>query len=309
MITTYRYDSFLPAGICTKLKKERGETISVVIPALNEASTIGPIISSIRQFSDRTDLIDEIIVMDGDSTDATKQCAHDAGALVVNVDSIAPTVSATGKGVALWKSQFVANGSIIVFIDADLLDFDERFIIGLAGALLHNDHLELVKASYRRPLANGSTTIEDNGGRVTELFLRPLLNLFLPDLAAIRQPLAGEYAIRSRSLATLPFYSGYGIETALLLEYYFTRGLPAIGQVDVGIRTHRNRSLPELSLMASEIGAVLFELLEEHNYCTNRRINNTISSVMESGELIHREITTMRLPPKNAFNGKRDHVY
>ena len=303
MITTYRLDAFTPARICTKLKQERNETISVVLPALNEASTIGSIIGSIRQFTEATGLVDEIIVMDGGSTDATVQCAENAGARVVDVGSSDPAVAGSGKGVALWKAQFVATGSIIIFIDADLLDFDERFILGLAGTLLHDDRLELVKASYRRPLVNGAATIEDNGGRVTELFLRPLLNLFLPDLAMIRQPLAGEYAVRARSLATMPFYCGYGIETALLLEYYFAGGLPAIGQVDVGIRTHRNRPLPELSRMASEIGAVFFKLLEEHNYCTNRRINTTISAVMQSGEPVRHEIAAKRLPPKNTFTG------
>ncbi len=303
MIATCHHNDFRPLSTCTELKHRYHETISVILPTLNEERTIGPIARAIREFMESTGFIDEIIVMDGGSTDATIHNALQAGARVVHVSDILPEVTARGKGVAMWKAQFVAGGSILVFVDADLVNFDERYIVGPAGALLHNRTLELVKAFYRRPLSTGTTVLNDNGGRVTELFLRPLLNLFLPDLAQLIQPLAGEYAVRRESLASKTFYSGYGIETALLLDYYFTHGIEAIGQVDLEIRTHRNRSLPELSRMAFEIGGVFFDLLEERNGCTIRRPNNTIITTWESGAITRQQFEGVRLPPKNTFHG------
>ena len=305
MIVTCHHSDFTPDA-CTAIKQQRNERISVVIPAYNEASTIGTIIGTIRTFMRSSDLVDEIIVMDGGSEDATARNARDAGARVVAVDSVLPAFAASGKGIALWKSQFVATGTIIVFVDADLLDFDERFIVGPVGALLRNPELELVKAFYRRPLSNGDATLDDNGGRVTELFLRPLLNLFLPDLASLIQPLGGEYAVRRKTLATKTFFSGYGVETALLLDYYFTHGISSIGQVDVDIRTHRNRSLPELSRMAFEIGEVFFGTLEQRNGCTMSRPGNKIITTWESGALTRHRFEGMPLPPGNSLTGVAD---
>jgi glucosyl-3-phosphoglycerate synthase len=303
MIATCHYNDFRPLSTCTELKHRHHETISAVLPALNEEQTIGPIVRAIREFMESTAFIDEIIVMDGGSIDATIYNAQQAGARVVHVQDIQPEVTAQGKGVAMWKAQFVASGSILVFIDADLVNFDERYIVGPAGALLHNRTLELVKAFYRRPFSNGAIVLDDNGGRVTELFLRPLLNLFLPELSELIQPLAGEYAVRRESLASKTFVSGYGVETALLLDYYFTHGIEAIGQVDLEIRTHRNRSLPELSRMAFEIGAVFFDMLEERNSCTIRQPNNTIITTWESGAITRQQFEGVRLPPKNTLYG------
>ena len=306
MITTCHYTDFMPVEACTAFKRRYRETISVVLPALNEARTIGPIVAAIKSFMDASELIDEIIVIDGGSEDDTIRHALEAGARVVETGRILPSVTAPGKGTALWKSQFIATGSIIVFIDTDILNFDERFIVGPVGALLRHRTLELVKACYRRPLSKGDTTIDDNGGRVTELFLRPLLNQFLPDLAQLIQPLAGEYAVRRESLAAKVFYSGYGVETALILAYYFAHGIASIGQVDLDIRTHRNRSLPELSRMASDIGEAFFALLEEHNGCIPRRPGNRIITTWESGILKQYPFQSLRLPPKNSITGVAD---
>ena len=301
MITTYQYSDFEPLEKIIALKKRYNETVSVILPALNEAATIGAIIESIRCLKASSGIIDEIIVMDDASDDATAQTAHNAGATVYQVGNIMPSVTARGKGAALWKAQFVATGSILAFVDADLLEFNERFVLGPVGALFRNRKLELVKSSYRRPLTKGTVTIDDNGGRVTELLLRPLLNLFIPELARLNQPLAGEYAVRRTSANQISFFSGYGVETGLLLDYYFSRGIQSIGQVDVGTRTHRNRTLAELSLMSCEIAEVFFEILKKQNYCTFRPPESTIMTAGDPDIPVQNEIHDVCLPPKNSL--------
>ncbi|RYJ00086.1 MAG: glucosyl-3-phosphoglycerate synthase, partial [Actinomycetales bacterium] len=188
-------------------KTEVGLTVSLVVPARNEAATVGDVVTRVREaLVETTALLDEIVVIDSDSTDDTYAVAEDAGAVVHRAAEIRPDLGvATGKGEAMWKSQFVTTGDVLVFMDADLLDWDTHFVPGLLGPLLLRPEIELVKGYYERPLADGSATESlteggaYEGGRVTELVARPLLNFLFPELAGLVQPLAGEWAVR-RSL-------------------------------------------------------------------------------------------------------------
>jgi glucosyl-3-phosphoglycerate synthase len=152
-----------------------------------------------------------------------------------------------------WKSQFISNGDIVIFIDSDLIDFDQRFICGLLGVMLQYPGKMMVKSFYNRPLMIDSHRFEQQGGRVTELLVKPLIELFVPQLAEVFQPLSGEYALRRDAFSVLPFWSGYAVEIGLLLDTWFTWGGDCIAQVDMEHRTHRNRSIQELHVMSSSI--------------------------------------------------------
>jgi len=91
---------------------------------------------------------------------------------------------------------------------------------------------------------------------VTELVARPLLNLHWPDLAAVVQPLAGEWAIRRTTFSRLSVPVGYGVELAVLLDVVAASGLDAVAQVDLGERAHSHQSVHDLGVMAAEIIAV-----------------------------------------------------
>jgi glucosyl-3-phosphoglycerate synthase len=241
------------------LSRSKGDQrISVVIPARNEAATIGDIIDGIRkELVDETSLVDELIVIDSDSTDHTGEIAANAGATVHAAAAICPDVGAhPGKGEALWKSQFVTTGDLLVFVDGDLTEWGPHFVTGLLGPLLSNPAVELVKGFYDRVLDDGSGQHTPQGGRVTELVARPLLNLCWPELSKVVQPLAGEWAIRARTFAELTVPVGYGVEMATLLDVYARAGLGAIAQVDLGQRAHSHQSVHDLGVMAAEILAV-----------------------------------------------------
>ena len=107
--------------------------------------------------------------------------------------------------------------------------------------------------------------VSEGGGRVTELMARPLINLFFPELSGIVQPLAGEYAGRRTLLESLPFFTGYAVEIGLLIDILEQAGLPAIGQVDLERRIHRNQPLPDLSQMAFVILQAAMRKLEERH--------------------------------------------
>lgn len=233
----------------------RGTTVSVILPALNEAATIGSIVAIIkRELMDASGLVSQLIVVDSGSIDDTAAIARNAGAEVITRESQHPHIPVVaGKGEAMWRGLAHATGDIVVFIDADLQSFNACYVVGLVAPLLHFPELQLVKAVYERPLLTGESVIPAGGGRVTELVARPLLNRFWPELAGVVQPLAGEYAARRSLLRQLAFPTGYGVETALLLDTYRRTGLDGIGQVDLGVRVHRHQSNRRLGIMAAEI--------------------------------------------------------
>ncbi|HET9382765.1 MAG TPA: glucosyl-3-phosphoglycerate synthase [Streptomyces sp.] len=242
-------DRPLPALLAAK--QATGQSVSVVLPALNEEATVGAIVAAIRRDLVRgTPLVDEVVVVDSGSTDRTARVAAAAGARVVHRDEILPRVPAVpGKGEVLWRSLLVTRGDIVCFVDADLREFSPDFVSGIVGPLLTDPGVELVKAMYDRPLGSAP----GQGGRVTELVARPLLNLHWPRLAGFVQPLGGEYAARRSLLERLPFPVGYGVELGMLVDALHLVGLDALAQVDVGVRRHRHQDGQALGRMAAAI--------------------------------------------------------
>ncbi|MGK5544888.1 glucosyl-3-phosphoglycerate synthase [Streptomyces sp. URMC 127] len=250
-----------PLDVLLAAKRESGTTVSVVLPALNEEATVGAIVAVIRRelMSDAVPLVDELVVVDSGSTDRTSEVAAAAGARVVHRDELLPALPALpGKGEVLWRSLLATTGDIVCFVDADLREFSAGFVSGIVGPLLTDPGVQFVKAMYDRPLGAefdvpGSAGTAGQGGRVTELVARPLLNLHWPQLAGFVQPLGGEYAARRSLLEQLPFPVGYGVELGLLVDALHTVGLDALAQVDVGVRKHRHQDGQALGRMAAAI--------------------------------------------------------
>ncbi|MEW1635102.1 glucosyl-3-phosphoglycerate synthase [Streptomyces sp. NPDC093801] len=234
-------------------KRAAGTTVSVVLPALDEEATVGEIVEVIRRDLIEglpVPLVDELVVVDSGSGDRTAEVAAKAGARVVHRDEILPRIPAVrGKGEVLWRSLLATTGDVVCFVDADLRDFSSAFVSGIVGPLLTDPQVQFVKAMYDRPLGDAP----GQGGRVTELVARPLLNLHWPQLAGFVQPLGGEYAVRRSLLERLPFPVGYGVELGLLVDALHTVGLDALAQVDVGVRLHRHQSGQALGRMAAAI--------------------------------------------------------
>lgn len=246
----------LPALMAAKARGN--QRISVVIPAHNEERTIGDVVLTLRrELMEQVPLIDELVVIDSDSTDATSFLAAAAGAEVYAASEILPDLAPLrGKGEALWKSLFVTSGDILVFMDADLTQWGSHFVTGLLGPLLNTPDIRLVKGFYDRVSVHPGQPAGTDGGRVTELVARPLLNLWWPELAGLVQPLAGEWAVRRSLMESIPVPIGYGVELASVLDTYAHFGIDAIAQVDLGSRAHEHQTNHDLALMAAELLAV-----------------------------------------------------
>jgi glucosyl-3-phosphoglycerate synthase len=251
--TTSLADLDVPALL--RAKRRGGHRVSVVLPARNEAATVGPLVSDLAErWVRRTRLVDELLVVDSDSTDDTAAVARAAGADVATTTAVLPGYGTRpGKGEALWKSLAATTGDLVVFLDADLLGDVSHYVPALLGPLLADQQTVYVKGCYTRPLELGGVIEPAGGGRVTELTARPLLNALWPELAGVVQPLGGEYAGRRSALEQVPFLSDYGVEVGLLLDLLERHGLGGLAQVDLGVRRHTSQSEEALGVMAGQV--------------------------------------------------------
>lgn len=251
---TYRSTAY-PVERIKELKRDR--TISVLLPAREVAATIGSLLDGLMPLVE-DGMIDELVVIDADSADGTGAIAADRGAAVHQREAILPDYGpALGKGDAIWRGLAVTSGDVVVIMDTDTQNFGRHFFLGLVGPLLQDDKLRFVKGAFRRPLQLAGKMIPDEGGRVTELVARPLLNLYLPQLAGFVQPLAGEVAAHRDLLESIPIPVGYGVEIGMLIDALGNVGIEAMAQVDLGTRQDSAQSLRNLSAMALAVTSTL----------------------------------------------------
>ena len=236
-----------------RLARERTHSVSVVVPARECAATIGAISRALADLRERG-AVDQVLVVDGDSSDGTAAIAAGAVVEVVSESRLMPEFGPViGKGDAMWRSLSVCGGDVVCFVDGDTANFGAHFAAGTLGPLLLEPGVSFVKGFFRRPFRAGEEVLPDDGGRVTELIARPLLRRFWPELAEVRQPLAGEMAARRDLLNGLSWSTGYAIETALLLDVYEAVGIDGIAQVDLDERLNDHKPLPVLAPMADEV--------------------------------------------------------
>jgi len=300
---TFHADEFQDPDYLLSLKRERGVTISLALPALNEEETVGNVIQTIKQaLVLEAPLLDEIVLIDSNSEDHTREIARDLGVPVYIHQSVLPNYGARpGKGEALWKSLYCTQGDIVIWLDTDIVNIHPRFAYGLIGPLLLRPDVQFVKGFYRRPLKVGDKIQAGGGGRVTELTARPLLNLFYPELSGVIQPLSGEYGGRRTALEQFGFFSGYGVEIGLLIDVLDKFGLSAIAQVDLQERIHHNQPLEALSKMSfAIIQAVMHKLESRYGQSILENVNRTMKLIRyekDSFRLDIEEIAERDRPP------------
>jgi glucosyl-3-phosphoglycerate synthase len=237
-----------------RIAAEREQTVTVCLPAKECAGTIGAIVGELCALQ-RLGAIDEVLVIDAASADGTAAIAAEAGARVLQEADMLPALGPVlGKGDAMWRALGAVRGELVCFLDADVERFPGHYAGGLLGPLVCERGISFVKAFYERPLVHQEVEVPGGGGRVNHLMARPALSLFYPELAAVRQPLAGEVAARRELLEQIPFTTGYGVEVGMLIDVWRLLGLDGIAQVDLGV--HRNRSQP-LAALAPMAAAVL----------------------------------------------------
>jgi glucosyl-3-phosphoglycerate synthase len=248
-----------PVPLASLVELKRGRTISVVIPALQEAATVAGVVGPLQDELVPAGLVDEVVVVDGGSTDGTPDIAAAAGAKVLHLPDDHDGHQPRGKGGALWWAQQHATGDLLVFLDADVVPSRAHTAVALLTPLLLDEGVRFVKAAFDRPLTVDGILHRGSGGRVTEMLARPLLNAWWPELSGFVQPLAGELAATRELLAEVPFATGYALEIAMLVDVLRLAGVEAMAQADIGERQHRHQSDEALGRMAAEVLAAALD--------------------------------------------------
>lgn len=300
---TFDNRDFTNISELVKLKEKQARTISLCLPTINEVKTVPQILTTIRSsLVDKYPLLDEIALIDSRSEDGTVEAAQELGIKVFFDDEILPSQKqGKGKGEALWKSLFVLKGDIVIWIDSDIKNIHPRFVYGLVGPLLANPQIGFVKGFYQRPITFKKAVKETGGGRVTEILVRPFLNMFYPELAGFIQPLAGEYGGRRDVLESVPFFTGYGVETGLLVDIWNKYGLSGMAQSDLEKRVHHNQSLGALGKMSFGIMQTIYSLLEENQKVEIKgdlnKVFQTVSYENHNYSLLSEKIEVIKRPP------------
>jgi glucosyl-3-phosphoglycerate synthase len=259
-----------PAERIAAARRERELSVSVCLPARECAGTVGEIVGALVELRE-LGAIDEIVVVDAASADGTATVAARAGAEVWQEDELlAEFGPVLGKGDAMWRAVSRLRGEVVCFVDADTEGFSAHFVTGLLGPLVCEQGVEFVKAFYRRPWEQGGVWQGEGGGRVNHLTARPALELFYPELAGVRQPLAGEVAARRGLLERLPFATGYGVEIAMLIDVWRAVGLEAIAQVDLDEHSNHHQPLAALNPMAVTVLATIARRLTQEGRLTGQ---------------------------------------
>lgn len=256
MLATFAHEQFP----LEELIDQKREPVTVCIPAREAAVSVAATLERLEPLRERG-LVDQLLVIDADSGDGTAELARSAGAEVHSENELLPELGpARGKGDAMWRGLSVAEGELVVFVDADIADLDRHYVTGLLGPLIAgSEPCSLVKGFYERPFSAGGAVLPGQGGRVTELTAKPLLSLLVPELREFRQPLAGEVAGRRELLEQIPFLTSYAVEIAMLIEAWALVGIGRMAQVDLGNKLNAHQDLAELGPMAGEVleGAAL----------------------------------------------------
>ena len=285
---SYDYRQFSDFEEMGRRKRELGLTVSAVLPCRNVADTVGGIVDEIHAVNERAPLVDQILAVDADSEDGTAEVAASKGAEVYSENELLSHYGdAHGKGDAMWRSLSAARGDLVMFIDADTRDFKPQLVYGVLGPILYVPEVRFVKAAYRRPFKSHETVEVDGGGRVTELTAKPLFNLFYPELAGFVQPLAGEFVAEKELFRSIPFLTGYAVETGILIDVLKRVGLDAMAQVDLGTRQNRHQPLRDLSRMSYAVLRAVARRLRQEGRLNQARDPNLPEQLFQFSDYLH----------------------
>src|ERR687893_496261 len=252
---SYSHEEFKDVEKLARRKREMGLTVSLVLPSRNVADTIGGVVERINALNEEaplgTPLVDQTLVVDADSSDGTAAVAAARGA------------------------------------DADTKDFLPQFVYGTLGPVISVPGLRFVKGAFRRPFKSQESLELDGGGRVTELTTKPLFNLFYPELTGFVQPLAGEFVADKELISSIPFLTGYAVETGVMIDVYKKVGLGAMAQVDLGTRQNRHQPLFDLGKMSYSVLRAVARRLRQDGRLRQVRDPSTPDSLFQFSDYLH----------------------
>jgi glucosyl-3-phosphoglycerate synthase len=237
--------------------------VTVIIPTLNEETTIKQVIELVGKSS----YVSEILVVDDKSLDDTIDAANMPLTKIY-------TSTRLGKGASMRDGMMLSKNEIIVYLDADIPTYPEDIIELLALPII-NDQVDFVKSCFDR-----------EAGRVTELVAKPLLSILFSDLAQYNQPLSGMIAGRKSFFQKIAFENDYGVDIGILLDMHAIGA--RIAEVNIGYIENRMQTWEQLGKMSREVSRSILKRAKQLD-TTNLETLEDINVVRTQMEFAIRE--------------------
>ncbi|MAU52412.1 MAG: glycosyltransferase [Roseovarius sp.] len=205
------------------------DPISVIVPARNEAATIGTVVATMRAMQD----VAEVVVIDNASEDDTAARARAAGAVVVDE-------ARRGMGHAVRRGVAAARHDWVMKIDADLDRFHTALFARMGAARAPG--VGLVKGVWSDPKDNMP---------MTRLLVRPALRLMFPGLGGLEAPNTGIYLFDRARIAHAHLTGDYAVDIDVMLRVHAAGA--RVAEVDIGRIRHDARDIAHYNGMAEEI--------------------------------------------------------
>jgi glucosyl-3-phosphoglycerate synthase len=242
--------------------------ITVIIPALNEEKTIRTVIQQAK----RNELVTEIIVVDDFSVDNTVAEARKEGPGIKIISS-----THVGKGDSMREGMMMASNEILVFLDADIPNYTADIVEKLTGPLV-KDEADFVKSYFER-----------QGGRVTEIMVKPMLEFFFPHLLQFRQPLSGMIAGKKSIFQKVEFDNDYGVDIGLLIDMDNVKA--RIKEVCIGEVEQDVQPLHVLGRMAKQMANAIFKRVNVFHGNRREEEDNSASIMREQVEFALKDMS------------------
>jgi len=216
------------------------DNFSIIIPAHNEQATIR---NCCLQFGAHQ-RVSNVIVVANDCSDMTCQEATEGNAIVVETPQ-------KGKGFAIKSGLKLATEEFVILLDGDIKNPSPEF----------TDRLIKGQTTNKECLVKGAFDRSKQPGPVTDILVKPVLEIANHPAKVISQPLSGLVAVRKSFFENLDLPNDFGIDLAILLAAY-QKGLP-VKEVFLPTIEHRERPWSHYKFMALEVAKVFknFQLI------------------------------------------------
>ncbi|MEL7258754.1 MAG: glycosyltransferase, partial [Pseudomonadota bacterium] len=212
--------------------------LSVVVPARNEAETIGAVVQHLLNM----EWVDEVVVVDNASEDNTAKLAQEAGARSVFEPQ-------TGMGHAMRAGLAAATHDWVMKVDADLEKFNVKLFSEMVDARAGN--IGLIKGDWTDPKDNMP---------MTRLLVKPGIAWLFPSLSGLRSPNTGIYLVNRSLIAHQEIVGDYAADLDVMVRVH-AAGADVI-EVDIGRIEHDMRDVGHYNKMAETIMGFLLTCQE-----------------------------------------------
>jgi dolichol-phosphate mannosyltransferase len=223
--------------------------VSVIIPTLNEEGAIGKVLEGIHKTLRQSSLTYEILVIDGNSHDSTREIATGNGARVI-------VEKRRGKGIAMKTGFRIAEGDYVVMLDGDNT-YDPNEIPKMLGPLINNE--ADVVLGKRIQQKDSMTKMNTFGNRIITHLIKNLYKIPVDDVCT------GYWAFSKNVMKSLRNIEAVGFDLEACMLIKSARSGFVVSEVPVNYRQREGKAKLRPLQDGLVIAGATIRLLRDYN--------------------------------------------